>query len=116
MDSTDPHLQAEINLVEILSKGLKNLKINREEAILIMGNSGGGKSTLCSIFLKMILEAFMDDFGDNIQLKHKDDNGFPPISKDTITSCTKIPQELQVPMGESTVSVWDLPGFGDNRG
>jgi ABC-type lipoprotein export system ATPase subunit len=55
MDSTDPHLQAEINLVELLSKGLKNLKINREEAILIMGNSGGGKSTLCSIFLKMIL-------------------------------------------------------------
>ena len=106
---------------EHIYKGIPLVSYPGAENTLIMGNTRGGKSTLVNYLLSNPLKAEILDSNDKgkagKQLKVvKNGNEAGPTIGTSGSSQTTIPQKWQAFNAVYNKSIWDCPGFGDNRG
>ncbi len=95
-------------------------KMDGKEIILVMGNTGAGKSTAVGYFLGLEMESFYNRVGDKV-IRIKDDptkqsdKSHPKIGQSLGESETLYTQGYPLP-GDSNILLGDCPGFHDTRG
>lgn len=101
---------------DLIDEGYKRLQGRRENAILILGSTGMGKSTTTNFLSDQELHGKMDGFGDMIITK-LDTTIQPRISEESCKSETRIPNEVIKTLQDGQqISIFDNPGFMDTEG
>jgi predicted GTPase len=101
-----------VELQSIIERSCKDINQNINRSILVIGDTGTGKSTLVNALLGIKLKAKEYEFGiDQYSIRPVTGEKGPEIG-DTSISVTTIPQ-LWV-KGEN--AFWDCPGFEDTKG
>lgn len=102
-----------------ISEGELRIRDQEENAMLIMGKTGVGKSTLACMLSRQGLNAQYGDEGWKIDVTGDTLEGgvvlgaqVPQIRKNIFFSETKIPNKCKV----SEAVIWDCPGFDDAAG
>ncbi|ODM87042.1 Type IV secretion system protein PtlH [Orchesella cincta] len=110
--TSNTHPQPE-TLQEILNNGIHQMQLKDHDktAILVMGNTGSGKTTLTQILSGNLsqLHAVMTHTHKLVIIDDNNRIGLP-----TTKSKTLVPEYVVNP--ENNISFYDCPGFDDNRG
>lgn len=100
-------------IAALISEGNKRIDKVEESAILILGKTGAGKSTLANLLVGRKLFAVSDKDGmGGFSITTNEPNA-AKIS-DTFESETKIPNRLE--NANAKTVLWDCPGFADTNG
>lgn len=93
-------------------------KISGNDLILVMGNTGSGKSTAVSYFLDAEMGYFYNRVGDKVihitNVANAQKNAYPTIGQSLGEAETLYTQGYQIP--DSSTLIGDCPGFQENRG
>ena len=109
-----------INIQEIQSRisDAHNCMSFSEEAIILLGDTDAGKSTVANLLAGIPLKAIsMPPHGLVIDLLDPDFEDYSPIGHNTVSQT--INPKLLYLVDKNTkkkISIWDAPGFGDTRG
>lgn len=100
----------DVQEVSILIDGNEKISGSNDRAILLMGNTGAGKSTLAHAFCEVGLQAIVNDETGDLLI-----DALQPL--DTIKIGTQMSSETTVPNScrTSGISIWDCPGFNDTN-
>ncbi|XP_043482576.1 uncharacterized protein LOC122511431 isoform X2 [Leptopilina heterotoma] len=96
------------------TKDFLNNDLDSRSAIVFFGNAKSGKSTLVNYLIPNELTAVRDKYG-SLTIQRNGPNSTGPIIGTSSTSYTKIPKKWSSKTF-TEFSLWDLPGFEDNRG
>jgi predicted GTPase len=101
------------DLYKLIGEGHKRIGEQQgDKAILILGETGAGKSTLTSLFKGIPLKAKQSDLGMFVIEAQQQKNQAEGVEiGHSMVSKTKIPAKIESNKGSLTV--WDCPGFGD---
>ena len=95
-------------MISLISKGISGIDSNFNKAVLILGYTGVGKSTLTHVFANKNLEAFQDKKTGEFLIK-----ALNPLGKIRIgqkeKSETTIPNKVNI----EDCAIFDCPGFED---
>jgi energy-coupling factor transporter ATP-binding protein EcfA2 len=97
-------------LSELINEGNERIQVDNEEAILLLGNTGSGKSTIAHLLTGHSLKAIKDKATNLTKIEAAEPLDNIRISHDK-TSETKIPNKCLV--DGSDLVIWDCPGFND---
>ena len=99
-------------IYRLIGEGNARIQEEAEKAILILGKTGAGKSTLTYLLAQQQLKAKLDDNTGNMMVEAEKQLGDIKISHNAVSE-TKIPNKYQ---SGNNVVLWDCPGFNDTGG
>ena len=95
-------------LISLISQAISGIGSDFDKAVLILGYTGAGKSTLAHIFANKNLEAFEDEDTNEVLIKSLDPLGEIRIGPKEKTEIT-IPNKINI----GDCAIFDCPGFED---
>lgn len=104
------------SLKQYMVKAFENTQAAKEkEIVLVIGNTGSGKSTTINYLLENPLATKQDEYGiDYIDVADPNtQQHYPKIGQSSTVSETLYPEVYRAPSG---LDICDCPGFGDTRG
>lgn len=99
-----------INISRLIAEGNDEIQVDGEKAILLLGNTGSGKSTVAHLLSNRKLQPIYDDETGIYKLDAVDPLDSIRISHNK-TAETKIPNKCKIT--DQQLVVWDCPGFND---
>lgn len=98
------------DLLRVMNKG-NGLITSEEKGVIVLGNTGSGKSTLTQLLSKQPLQAVYDDETGNMRIESCT---IPPNNiriSHKKTSETKVPNKVKI----GDIAIFDCPGFHDTK-
>ncbi len=93
---------------EKLAEGNERISGKEKNGILLLGNTGFGKTTLAHLLMKKPLKSVLNEYGDYVIEAIEPTEG-AKISHDNLSE-TKIPNKFNL---SNDTAIWDCPGFND---
>ncbi|OMJ80978.1 hypothetical protein SteCoe_18687 [Stentor coeruleus] len=96
-------------LKEMIDKAEEKLNSVPKQSVLLLGNTGSGKSTIICLLAKLQIKIISSSQGD-LQIDFEEREKIDIDIGHFFGSCTKIP----IPIKIQNTFFWDIPGFRDN--
>ncbi|KAL4462718.1 hypothetical protein ABPG74_000548 [Tetrahymena malaccensis] len=100
------------SILKNLKYGSKQIQPSKNDAVLIFGNTGSGKTSLFAFLCGLDLVVNVIDYDAVLEYKDPSNKKYGQIGSNFIESETFIPNKLSF----ENLDVWDCPGFQDSRG